>query len=640
MSRPAEIEFPKRYEPLARLGKGGGGEVWAVRDRHTGRSYALKVLAIGASEREMAALVREAVALSGLEGLGLPSVMRFGRLPGSKRPFLVRDLIEGRSLEELIQQGAELPRTLDALARAADQLTLLHRAGLLHGDVKPANVIVQPSGATTLVDLGLAAPWREGGAPAEGLTPRYAAPELFEGKPLTVRAEVYALGVALAEALEKAHGLDPKTAKELDAISGRAIAQRADDRFPSVDEFASAVRRAVGLGARDESREAAALWPVTGFDNASGQLLEAVVGLGPGGVLRVSGPPGSGRSALLRRLAWSLGVQGQPLAWIDEAQADAPSMIEAELADHSTLLGVTVLVDDTDALDASGVARLRQAREAGARLVIVGGGGRIGEGAGVFEVPALDERAAIDLVRRAVPSLTETLQRRIIEVADGRPGELRRLVRLIAAEPVASSADIERVIGAPGTSAALPDAPLERAVYFLDRGRFNEARAALETALQAGAADQLALATALARLDLGLGEAQAALERLDRVRAEAEARRGSHESKLWALYLSRAHVGTGDYTGALELAASVAEESSALGAEGLAYQGVALSYLGRHDEAKSAIERAVEVSQRAGSARIEALAMAAPSTKRAAPTNARSSRRSGRATPACSRSCS
>jgi len=81
----SELELPNRYEPLAQLGKGGGGEVWAVRDRHSGRKYALKVLAEGASEREMSALVREAVALSGLEGLGVPRVVRFGRLPRSGR---------------------------------------------------------------------------------------------------------------------------------------------------------------------------------------------------------------------------------------------------------------------------------------------------------------------------------------------------------------------------------------------------------------------------------------------------------------------------------------------------------------------------------------------------------------------------
>ena len=177
--------------------------MWAVRDRHTNASVALKLLAHDASAREMAALVREAVSLSGLEGLGVPSVLMFGRLPDG-RPYLVRELVEGDSLHEVIRQGTAFERAIDALARAADQLTLVHRAGLLHGDIKPANIIVEPTGRATLVDLGLAAKWREAGAEPEGLTPRYAAPELFEGKALTVRAEVYALGVTLSEALEAA----------------------------------------------------------------------------------------------------------------------------------------------------------------------------------------------------------------------------------------------------------------------------------------------------------------------------------------------------------------------------------------------------------------------------------------------------
>ena len=156
-----ELDLPQRYEPVRRLGRGGGGEVWAVRDRATGRSYALKVLAEEASEREMAALVREAVALSGLEGLGVPRVISFGRLPSSARPYLVREIVEGESLEALLSRGADARAALQILARAADQLTILHRAGLLHGDVKPANIIVEPEGSVMFVDLGLAAPWRE-----------------------------------------------------------------------------------------------------------------------------------------------------------------------------------------------------------------------------------------------------------------------------------------------------------------------------------------------------------------------------------------------------------------------------------------------------------------------------------------------
>src|SRR5689334_20957541 len=124
--------MPARYEPTALLGKGGGGEVWAVRDRVTRRDFALKVLAEDAGDAE---------------------VMAVGRLPNSTGRFLVRELVEGRSLEEVIKtpperaggasQHDELARHwLPPLASAADQLTVIHRAGLLHGDIKPANVIV------------------------------------------------------------------------------------------------------------------------------------------------------------------------------------------------------------------------------------------------------------------------------------------------------------------------------------------------------------------------------------------------------------------------------------------------------------------------------------------------------------------
>jgi transcriptional regulator with GAF, ATPase, and Fis domain len=596
-----EPELPARYEKLTRLGQGGGGEVWAVRDRFSRREYALKLLAREAGPRELAALVREAVALSGLEGLGVPRVLRFGRLSRDGRPFMLRELVEGESLEELVERGVPLESLLAALARAADQLTLVHRAGFLHGDVKPGNVIVEPGGAVTFVDLGLAAPWRDGGTPPEGLTPRYAAPELFDGRPLTVRAEVFALGIALKELIEAARPQEVTlgVVQELAAVAERATAPNADERYPSVDEFAIAVRRASGIPSAEHVAESSALWPIVGIDTTSAQLVEAALGLERGAVLRLVGPPLSGRSALLRRLAWSLGAEGEPLAYVDDASASA--LLAAELDGHASFERVFVLIDDADALDDVGAERLERARVAGARLVLVGGGTRFADGRS-FEVPPLDERAAVELVRRAVPSLTDTLQKRVVELAGGRPGELRRLVRLIASDAVASAEDMERRLGA-SAEVVVPQDPLARALYFLDRGRFIDAKAALEALVNDG---RVAVGVARARLELGLGETNRALRALEAVSGQLE-QASDGDRRRHGVYLGRAEVGIGKYAEGLAILDPLSSSEDAIGTEALAYASLALSLLGRHDEAVTRLEAAATRADAIGVARLEAL---------------------------------
>ena len=600
----AELELPNRYEPLARLGKGGGGEVWAVKDRHSGRKYALKVLAEESSEREMSALVREAVALSGLEGLGVPRVVRFGRLPRSQRAFLVRELVDGQSLEEIMAEGASL-RALSALARAADQLTVLHRAGLFHGDVKPGNIVVELGGRATFVDLGLAAPFRDGGAEAEGLTPRYAAPELMQGAPLTVRAEVYALGVTLAEIAGESRrsSLDTEVLRELMAVAKRATLPEPSQRFPSVDEFASALRRAAGIVVnRDAGADQVGLWPVVGIDTTSALLLERVNALLPGQRLRIVGAPGSGRTALLRRVAWSLGVLGSALAWVEDVSST--SSLTAELAAHASLRGVLVLVDDADALGSDSLAALAEARAQGARLVTVGGGAMSAELLD-FTVPPLDEHAAIDLLRRAVPSLTQSLLKRVFEVSGGRPGELRRLVRIIASDAVASADDFERVLGTVDVRSVLPPDPLERARYFLDRGRFNDAK----TALDALADDTRAQTVmARARLLLGLGDAPGSRKLLLEIAESASPTEA--ERRSINLYLARAEIGVDGHQRALELLEPLLREPPPLCIEAHSYRGLALMMLGKQDEARAALDLALSQAIANGAPRLEALALA------------------------------
>src|ERR1019366_5955945 len=167
--------------------------------------------------------------------------------------YMVRELVDGRSLDDVLHGDDGAP-WVAPIASACDQLTVVHRSGLLHGDVKPANIIVGADGRGTLVDLGLAAPWRDGGTAARGLTPKYAAPELFEGEPLTVRAEVYALGATLSEALaRRGDDLADDVRIALAKVAARATETSASARWPSVDELGSALRRAAGLEASEGS---------------------------------------------------------------------------------------------------------------------------------------------------------------------------------------------------------------------------------------------------------------------------------------------------------------------------------------------------------------------------------------------------
>jgi serine/threonine-protein kinase PknK len=609
-------ELPPRYEPVSPLGKGGGGEVWAVRDRLSGRTFALKTLGARATEREVQSLVREAVALSGLEGLGVPRVLRFGRLPDTGRPFLVRELVEGQSLLELIEEGAEPSRCLGALAFAVDQLTALHRASLLHGDIKPANIIVGDDGRGTLVDLGLAAPWKERGTRPQGLTPRYAAPELLAGAKLSVRAEIFALGATLGELLERTGSrLSPSDRTALDKVVSRATAKDPSARFPSADELAMELRRVIKLAPRELGRTADASWPIVGMDPAAQTLLARIEALQAGSALALEGPTGAGKTALLRRVAWSLGVAGRAVAWIEPAvTGNIAEALDCELAGGETR-DMVVLVDDSEKLDRDTLAKLTEARKAGAKLVLAATKARLVPLATqleVFSMPPLEEHAIGELLRRAIPSLSPAVIAEIATRSKGRPGKLRGIVRRLEGETIVSPADLERILEPKDgvtVNSVRAEPALLRCERLLDQGRYDEA-ASLLSELQAD--QSLAASIARARLALGRGDAKAALGELDVTSAAAGTAKASKIGRNWFLNRARAHLRRGEYALADE-AAAVAEAPGAepaLQAEALSVRGLCESYTGRHESARALLERAVELARTAADARVEGLTLA------------------------------
>ena len=600
--------LPSRYEPVRRLGAGGGGEVWALRDRVTSQALALKALARDAGEAEIDALVREAVALSGLEGLGLPRILAFGALRDGRR-YMVRELVDGRSLDDVLQAEDDSP-WIEAIASACDQLTVVHRSGLLHGDVKPANIIVGEDGRGTLVDLGLAAPWREGGTLARGLTPKYAAPELFDGEPLTVRAEVYALGATLGEALaRRGDGLPDDTRIALAKVAARATETSAGARWPSVDELASALRRGAGLPPGDRADDPP--WPVLGLDAPFQALLTRVRELPAGGAIALHGPSGSGRTTLARRLAWSLGVEGRCVALIDTAASLALEPVDPPNLD------LTLVVDDGDSLGMQARAAVKRALTQGARLMWVGedrAGLGLGDDVEVFCVPALDDRAAAELVQRSVPSLPDALRTYLVERVGGRPGALRAAVRKLAGRAIVSKADVDTALGTTSRHSTTPVSSgrteaLHAAEHAVETGRFDEAARSLdELGEPRGLAELLRFGLARARIALGRGDTALAVSELTAVESAALQ---PAERRAWLTVRARAHLRAGEYAEAAKVASAVVDAGATdtLAADALSARGVALAFTGEDTRARAVLDEAVRVARGTGDARVEAVAL-------------------------------
>ncbi len=585
--------LPPQYEALERLGGGGGGEVWRVFDHFSESEAALKVLRPEAEPNELEALVREVSALSGLEGLGVPRALAFGRAGG--RAYMVRELVSGESLDRVLASGREW---VEPLCAAADQLGAVHRAGLFHGDIKPANIIVGPQGGGTLVDLGLALPLRESGVLAAGLSVAYAAPELRSGGCITARSEVYALGATLAECLRVGHQRSAgATRHALQEVACRATASAPEVRFPSVEEFAAALRSAALRPAAKAARAAkvpkrgfapTASWPIVGLELP---LTRLVTELERSSVLRIAGPSGSGRTTLLRRLAWSLGVRGAHVVLLGSPASASAERVRRELLEiESAREGSVLLVDDwTESYRTSAIV---SARERGAHLAVVGAEGSIFSDATVFDTPPLEPAAARELLTRFVPSASPQVVMRILVRTERRPGPLRTLLARLGPGALLSEEEVDRLAAGLHPSDVAVGDPFAALTGALDQGRFDVAG---EILLSMGAEQEsdprtLAVAIAKARVALAQGDPSIAERELDAVESLAA---GASE---WLVARGRAHLRTGHFQAAVDLLADVRAMTPALRVDALSAKAIALAYLGLEAEALNLADEAVEAS--------------------------------------------
>ena len=206
-SRTATV-LSGRYRLRKRLASGGMGTVWEATDRNLKRPVAVKLLneALMDDERFIERFRREARAVAGLVHPNVAGVFDYGEDRG--RPYIVMELIDGETLAQITaRSGPQDPGEVARIgADAAVALAAAHEAGIVHRDVKPANIMVTRRGDVKVMDFGIAAEALAGGTGLTGTgmimgTARYLSPEQAQGHPATPASDIYSLGAVLYELL-------------------------------------------------------------------------------------------------------------------------------------------------------------------------------------------------------------------------------------------------------------------------------------------------------------------------------------------------------------------------------------------------------------------------------------------------------
>jgi hypothetical protein len=216
-----EVSVPAKlgnFLLLGEIGKGGMGAVYLAKDESLGREVALKVMRqeYGNDPRFLDNLLKEAQAAAALNHPNVVQVYTFGQEMG--QPYIVMELVHGGRLDLHIKNQTQVDEltVLDTALDVAKGLQAAAEAGLIHGDIKPANVLYDRQNRAKVVDFGLAK--FEGGGKTKGEiwgTPYYIAPEKARGKSEDSRSDQYSLGATLYHALTGKPPFDGETAADV-----------------------------------------------------------------------------------------------------------------------------------------------------------------------------------------------------------------------------------------------------------------------------------------------------------------------------------------------------------------------------------------------------------------------------------------